>query len=181
MRHLVPAVGLALTFALSPSWADSKSPPPLVVFSGAIGVDPLTAAGGVDALNVVRGVSPGGRAWVLRRLSAKVGADGSVRINGRGLLFTSGDVIGTRGGVANVIATLHCGPSATATTFVSPPAPLDLAGNFSIKGSLTDVLGNPAVMPATCDNPALLIRNFSVTTGAGAWFAAGIPGSDDDD
>lgn len=187
MRHLAPAVGLALTLAFNPSWADSSSPPPLVVFSGAIGVDPITATpvpGSplADGLNVVRGVSPGGRAWVLRRLSARVEADGSVRIKGRGLLFSSGDVIGTRGPVANVIATLHCGPANdTARVFASPPAALDGAGNFSMKGSLTEDGINPAVMPTTCDNPVLLIRAFNATTGAkGGWFAAGIPGTDDD-
>lgn len=174
--------GALLALSLCAAAALAKDPPPLVSFSGAIGVDPLTAAGGVDTLNTVRGIAPGGRAWVLRKLEAKVGADGSVRVRGKGLLFSSGDLIATRGGVAAVVATLACGPANnTARLFTSAPAALDLAGNFRIDGKLSEDGINPAVMPATCDNPALLIRAFNTTTGAaGGWFAAGIPGSDDD-
>lgn len=176
----------ALTLALavtSPAWAGPKRAAPLASFNGAIGVDPLTAAGGVDTLNVVRGINPGGRAWVLRRLSATVGADGSIRASGRGLLFSSGDLIGTRGTVAAVAATLTCGAAdATARKFTSPGVNLDAAGNFSIRGMLSEDGINPAVMPPTCDNPVLLIRAFNTTTGAaGGWFAAGIPGDGDDD
>ena len=183
--HALTLVGLALAATVTASWADRKpaSPPPLATFSGAIGVDPLTAAGGVDTLNTVRGIAPGGRAWMLRKLQATVAGDGSVRIAGRGLLFTSGDLIGTRGAVANVIATLACGAAdATARKFNSPPAPLDAAANFVIQGKLTEDGINAAVMPATCDNPVLLIRSFNAATGvAGNWFAAGIPGGDKDD
>ena len=177
-------VGLALAASVTVTWADRKPPvpPPLAVFNGAIGVDPLTAAGGVDTLNVVRGISPGGRAWVLRKLSATVAADGSVRISGRGLLFSSGDLIGTRGAVSNVLVTLACGPAdTTARKFNSPMTTLDTAGNFSIRGVLSEDGINPAVMPPSCDNPVLLVRSANASTGAaGGWFAAGIPGASDD-
>lgn len=153
----------------------------LVRFRGAIGVDPLTAAGGVDVSNVVRGINPGGRAWTLVSLRAVVGTDGSIYATGKGLLFTSGDLIGTRGGVTAVGATLACGPANnTAALFHSRQAPLDLAGNFTITGKLTQDGVNDAVMPATCDNPVLLIRSANATSGAlGNWFAAGIPRSSD--
>jgi hypothetical protein len=131
--------------------------------------------------NVVRGITPGGRRWVLRRLKATVGADGSISAKGSALLFGSGDLIGTRATVASVVATLACGPAnATASLFTSPAAGLDLAGNFHVKGALSQDGVNAAVMPATCDNPALLIRSFNTVTGlAGNGFAAGIPGDDD--
>lgn len=182
MRPLAALCSLSLLAVSSAALAHSKEPPALVRFNGAIGVDPLTAAGGADALNVVRGISPGGRAWVLRKLEARIGTDGSISAKGRGLLFSSGDLIATRGGVAAVVATLACGTAdANAALFTSPPAALDTAGNFSIKGLLSQDGVNPAVMPASCDNPALLIRAFNATTGAaGGWFAAGIPGSGDD-
>jgi hypothetical protein len=162
--------------------ADGRTPA-LVRFKGTIGVDPLTAAGGVDALNVVRGINPGGRAWMLGSLRAEIGADGSISARGKALLFTSGDLIGTRGGVTTVGATLACGAAnATAALFNSRPAALDLAGNFQISGKLTQDGVNDAVMPATCDNPVLLIRNVAAATGAfGGWFAAGIPQVGDDD
>lgn len=161
----------------------SPRPAPLIRFEGAIGVDPLTAAGGVDTSNVVRGISPGGRAWVLRRLQATVGADGSIFAKGSGLLFASGDLIGTRGTVSQVAVTLFCGAAnAAATSFSSTGAALDAAGNFRIQGVLSQDGVNTAVMPATCDNPVLLVRSANVATGAlGGWFGAGIPAGGDDD
>jgi hypothetical protein len=150
--------------------------PVLVKFHGAIGVDPLTAAGGADVLNVVRGINPGGRAWVMRDLKATVRSDGNIVVQGFGLLFASGEAIGTRGPVTHVAATLACGPAdATAIKFASPGAPLDSSGNFQISGVLT--LGaNAAVLPPACENPVLLIRAFNpVTFTQGGWFAVGIP------
>jgi len=153
----------------------------LLRFEGAIGVDPLSAAGGADALNVVRGVNPGGRAWVIRKLQARIGPEGSISARGAGLLLASGDVIGTRGTIAQVVATLACGPaSAAATLFHSSPAALDAAGNFRIDGTLSSDGVNAAVLPAVCDNPVLLIRAFA-NNAPGAWFAAGIPADDDGD
>lgn len=182
MRPMQIAVGLALTFTLAAA-VQAKDTPALVKFNGAIGVDPLTAAGGADVSNVVRGINPGGRAWVLRKLEARVGTDGQISAEGKGLLFASGDLIATRGTVAQVVVTLFCGAANnTATAFTSPPGNLDLAGNFKIKGALSSDGVNAAVMPATCDNPALLVRSFNATTGAvGNWFAAGVPGGSSDD
>lgn len=181
MRLLASTLSLSI-LALAAAAAQAKEPPALVRFEGAIGVDPLTAAGGVDALNVVRGISPGGRAWTLQKLEARVGTDGSISARGRGLLFTSGDLIGTRGAVAAVVATLACGAAdATASLYTSPSAALDASGNFRISGKLSQDGINPAVMPATCTNPVLLIRSFNATTGAaGGWFAAGIVDSSDE-
>jgi len=171
----------AASLALAAAAASAASPPVLLKFKGAIGVDPLTAAGGVDVLNVVRGINPGGRAWVIRKLDATVYIDASIVVQGKGLLFSSGDVIATRGPVAQVAATLACGPANdTAAKFTSDPAPLDTAGNFTIRGSLRDGFGNVATLPPSCDNPQLLIRAFGAA-GPGGWFAAGILESDDED
>ena len=134
LRYL-SAVSLALVAAA----ASAAQPSVLLKFKGAIGVDPLTAAGGVDLLNVVRGINPGGRAWVIRKLDATVYSDASIVVKGKGLLFSSGDVIATRGPVAQVVATLACGlADATAAKFTSDTAPLNAAGNFTIRGSLRD-------------------------------------------
>ena len=174
---------LVLAMAAAAASVSAAPPaPPLVKFEGAIGVDPLTGVNGADQLNVVRGISPGGRAWVIRKLKATVGTDGSVSAKGAGLLLSSGDVIGTRAGNTHVAATLACGAAnATASLFTSAQSPLDLAGDFDIGGSLSQDGVNAAVLPATCDNPVLLIRSANPTTGvAGAWFAAGILNRDDD-
>ena len=110
--------------------------------------------------------SPGGRAWIIRKLRANVFVDGTVSIRGSGLLLSGGDGIGTRGAVTQVSATLFCGGLAHDTG----PADLDAAGNFQIRGPLSAAPPNP------CNAPVLLIRNAA---GTRAWFAAGIPGGED--
>lgn len=167
-------VSVSLALAAAAASADTVA---VLKFDGGIGVDPLTAAGGVDTLNVVRGVNPGGRAWVIRKLNATIYSDGSAVVSGKGLLFSSGEVIATRGPVGQVVATLACGPAdATATKYTTEAAPLNAAGNFTIRGTLRGADGNIAPLETTpCANPALLIR----TSAAGGWFAAGILDSDD--
>jgi len=171
---------LPLSLALAAAGASAAPAAVILKFNGAIGVDPLSAAGGADVSNVVRGVSPGGRAWVIRKLDAKVFSDATVEIRGKGLLFSSGDVIATRGTVTHVAATLACGAAdATALKVSTAPAELNAAGNFTIRGPLLDGV-NTAVLPAACDNPQLLIRGVNSTTGViGGWFAAGILDLDD--
>ena len=174
---------LALSLSAAAASVFAATPaPPLVKFEGAIAVDPLTGANGVDVVNTVRGIAPGGRAWVIRKLKATVGTDGTVSAKGAGLLLASGDVIGTRGPVTHVAATLACGAAnATASLFTSAPSPLQVNGDFQIVGTLSQDGVNPAVMPASCDNPVLLIRAANPSNGvAGAWFAAGILNGDDD-
>jgi hypothetical protein len=139
---------------------------PTLKFKGGIGVITVTgvAANGAANLNVVRGVTPGSP-WRIADLEATVGADGHIRVNGRGLLLASGNGIGTNAG-QSVHATLFCGPAATATshnTTISGVA-LQADGDFRIDDFLS-----PAP-PANCDTPVLLIRNVT-----GLWFAAGIP------
>jgi hypothetical protein len=180
MAHTVSRCLSAVLLALTAASASAAQPAVLLKFKGAIGVDPLTAAGGVDVLNVVRGINPGGRAWVIRNLDATVFADGYIVANGKGLLFSSGEVIATRGPVSQVVATLACGAAdATADKFTTDPVPLNDAGNFKIRGSLTgrDASGNIVPFPPACANPKLLIR----ASATGGWFAAGILESDAED
>jgi len=178
MRHSVSRYLSAVSLALVAAAASAAQPPVLLKFKGGIGVDPLTAAGGVDTLNVVRGINPGGRAWVIRKLDATVYTDASIVVRGKGLLFSSGEVIATRGPVGQVVATLACGSAdAAATKYTSESAPLNDAGNFTIRGTLRDTAGNSAYLQPGCANPQLLIR----ASATGGWFAAGILESDDED
>ena len=84
---------------------------------------------------------------------------------------SKGNAIGTAGG-QRVFAAVFCGPAATATAHSTSAAGVALAanGDFHIDDALA-----PAV-PASCDNPVLLI----LSAANGHWFAAGIPrnGSD---
>ena len=169
MKSLSLALALA---AFVPSLARADSV--LLAFEGGIGVDPVAGvtSTGAPALNVVRGISPGGFTWQISRLSARVQVDGRIAVDGRGLLLTAGNVIGTTGG-QRVFATLFCGPAATATAHSSSAAEvaLEANGDFRIDDALT-----PAP-PASCDGPVLLI----VSAANGHWFAAGIPKNDAED
>src|SRR5918996_2517292 len=74
----------------------------LVRFSGGIGDIPTGSAD-----TTVRGVAAAGQIWVIRDLAADVKQDGSIRVDGRGLLLGAGDAVGSNGN-ANVFATLFC-------------------------------------------------------------------------
>lgn len=167
MKQLFAHLAVASSFALGSAHALAADVN--VQFDGGIGVDPVSGiSAGAPVLNTVQGVPPGGRPWVIRKLRATVFVDGSISAKGSGLLLAGGDAIGTRAAIAQVMATLFCGTAA----FNSPAAALDVAGNFTIKGTLSPT------PPSPCASPVLLIRS---TAGAGAWFAAGIPGREDDD
>jgi hypothetical protein len=118
--------------------------------------------------NVVHGIQPGGEPWVIRALSAEVKVDGRIHVEGRGLLLSGGNAIGTNGG-QSVFATLICGPLPNGpftvhSTPVANAVALAADGDFTIDDILSPAPSNP------CDNPVLLIRNVG-----GVWFAAGIP------
>ena len=131
----------------------------LVRFDGGIGSQPLRSG---PAVNLVQGVNPGGIPWVISSLKADVRTDGSIKVDGRGLLLGGGNNVGTPGG-QSVHARLFCGGVA----HNSGTVPLDAEGDFRIE----DVLS--PVPPSPCASPILLI--VSGVAPAGSWFAAGIP------
>jgi hypothetical protein len=169
MKSLSLALALA---AFVPSLATANSV--LLAFDGGIGVDPMAGvtSTGSPALNLVRGVSPGGFTWQISRLNARVRVDGRITVDGRGLLLTGGNAIGTNGG-QRVFVTLFCGPAEAATVHSSGAAGVAIGanGDFRIDDALT-----PAPPPA-CDSPVLLI----VSAANRHWFAAGIPKKDVED
>lgn len=147
-------------------------------FDGGIGVIPVSnVAGPVNLdgtfpnarLNVVRGVNPGAAPWRIADLRGEVDAAGRIKVRGRGLLLAGGNNIG-RNGNQSVFATLICeaaAPFVEHNTTVS--VPLEPNGDFRIVDTLASV-------PSECPSPLLLIRNT-----AGAWFAAGVPKTGDDE
>ena len=147
----------------------------LVRFQGAIGDIPVSNVAGTAnadgtfpdvARNIVRLVNPAGQIWVIADFKADVKVDGSIHVDGRGLLLGGGNTIGTNGN-ASVFATLICEAAAPFTQFSTNLAGVPLAANGDFQ--IDDVLA-PAP-PAACASPVLLIR----TTVGQAWFAAGIP------
>jgi len=147
----------------------------LVKFEGAIGDIPVANVAGAAnpdgtfadvTRNIVRLVNPAGQIWVISDFTADVKVDGHIHVDGQGLLLGGGNAIGTNGN-ASVFATLICEPVAPFIEHSTNLAGVALApnGNFRIDDVLVPT------PPAECASPVLLIR----VTGAGAWFAAGIP------
>ena len=150
----------------------------LAEFKGGIGVIPVSSAAGTANANgtfpdvnrnVVRTVNPPGQIWTIDDLKAKVKTDGSITVDGRGLLLAGGNGIGTNAG-ASVFATLICEAAAPFTLHNTSlvGVPLQANGDFQID----DVLA--PLPPAVCASPVLLIRNAANQ----AWFAAGIQKTD---
>ncbi len=132
----------------------------LVRFSGGIGDIPTGSTS-----TTVRGVAAAGQIWVIRDLAADVKQDGSIRLDGRGLLLGAGNAVGSNGN-ASVFATLFCANDGNVQHSSNlAGVALDVSGDFRIDDTLS-----PAP-PNSCTNPVLLIR----VTPSGAWFAAGIP------
>ena len=92
---------IALVFVMG-AIAQSALAQNLVRFSGGIG-DISTGS----TNTTVRGVAAAGQIWVIRDLAADVKQDGSIRVDGRGLLLGAGDAVGSNGN-ASVFATLFC-------------------------------------------------------------------------
>ena len=146
----------------------------LVKFEGGIGVHPVSNIAGTPnadgtfpsvTRNIVRGVNPAGQIWVIADLRANVKADGSIKVDGRGLLLAGGNSVGGNAN-ASVFATLICEPTTGFVERNTDLAGVPLAPNGDFR--IDDVL-SPA--PQGCASPVLLIRNAGNRT----WFAAGIP------
>jgi hypothetical protein len=141
-----------------------------VQFHGGIGVIPVVSVTGcpstcVENLNVVRGVPPGGQIWVINNLDASVNSDGSIKVNGKGLIEGSSDIAGRAPGIS-VLATLICEPTTPFTSRNTSSAGVLLSptGDFQINDTLAPL------PPAACTSPMLLIRSST----SGNWLAAGI-------
>lgn len=156
---LVFATGL---FAAAAMASDAESG--ILKFSGGIGSQPFALVNGAPGANDVLGVPPGGRPWFIHKLKAKIALDGTVTVQGEGLILGGGAATGYPAVPRNVVATLFCG----STPLNSPSAALDARGDFVIKGVLS------AALPSPCATPILLIRNFGNSGQPGPWFAAGI-------
>ena len=85
----------------------------LARFEGGIGVIPVSSGQGTGATattvnrNLVRGVQPAGQIWVIRKLKAKVKTNGTIKVEGEGLVLGGGNNVGRATG-QRVFATLIC-------------------------------------------------------------------------
>ena len=157
-------LGASLTFAglvfVMVAIAQPARAQNLVRFSGGVGVIPTGSAN-----TTVRGVAAAGQIWTIRDLAADVKQDGSIQLDGRGLLLGSGNAVGSNAN-ASVFATLFCANDGNIQHSSNLAGiPLEVNGDFRIDDTLSPAPPNP------CTSPVLLIRS----AGSGSWFAAGIP------
>jgi hypothetical protein len=100
----------------------------------------------------VNGVKPGGKDWLLRRGSASIRSDGSIRVKVKGLVFAESGTTTTANGantVAAVSASLFC-DAALIPVGTTAAAPLSADGNATITGTLT--------LPARCNAPTVMVH-----------------------
>jgi hypothetical protein len=157
-----------------------------VKFKGGVGVIPVSNVINCPAapalcvtgppvtvnLNIVRGVSPAGQIWVIDKFDARVSANGSIKVEGKGLILAGGNNAGRPPPGTSVIATLICSTAVPFTQFSTSTAGVMLSpnGDFKIDDKLSPT------PPSPCVSPMLLIRNAVNLT----WFAVGIFRTDDD-
>jgi hypothetical protein len=166
MLRLLGGTMLAGLLGLAFLASDAHAADPSIRFEGGIGSQVWARNNQTNAVvdNDVFGVRPGGRPWVIERLSADIAADGMAKIDGRGLLLGGGPNVGRSGGVS-VKARLICNENNVVTSFhETSVVQLDANGDFRF----SEVLNPP--MPMACGNPVLLILSAGNN-----WFAAGIP------
>lgn len=102
----------------------------------------------------IDGVNPGGVPWVIDRGTARVQANGRVRVEIEGLVIPTS---GTTGPVKTVSASVACAGGATATTNT---VPLSSGGDARIDDTVD--------LPSTCLAPVVLVHPNG---GAGAYIA----------
>lgn len=102
----------------------------------------------------INGVKPGGKDWLLRRGSASIRSDGSIRVKVKGLVFADSGTTTTQTPngpftLAAVSASLFC-DGTTTPVGTTATAPLSADGDARITGTLT--------LPAMCNAPTLMVH-----------------------
>ena len=114
----------------------------------------------------VHGVAAGGAPWVLKRGRVQLAADGTIKIQLRGLVIPIAHgafPANTARPVTTVNASLYCAPDSSAAAATTASVPISPDGNARITDKLT--------LPATCLAPTVLVHPNG---GLGAYIA--LPG-----
>ena len=114
----------------------------------------------------VHGVAAGGAPWVLKRGRVQLAADGTIKIQLRGLVIPIAHgtfPANTALPVTTVNASLYCAPDSSGAAATTASAPISPDGNARITDTLT--------LPATCLAPTVLVHP---NAGLGAYIA--LPG-----
>ena len=147
-------------------------------FNSATGVDPISgitsATPPAVAMNVVRGVAPGGVLWHIGKFEATIRKNGHIRIDGRHLVLAAGNNLGRSLGLS-VQAELFCGAGNT-TPITTTITNLNPNGDFRFDEMLPSAPTDPCIDPVL-----LIVVPPTSSSGAAHWIAAGIPQLDVDD
>jgi hypothetical protein len=112
----------------------------------------------------IHGVAAGGLPWVLDRGRVRLKADGSIRVEIKGLVIPIAHgtfPAGTALPVATVSASLYCAPDSAAAAATTTTVPISASGNATIVDTIA--------LPPTCLAPIVLIHPNG---GATAYIAA---------
>ena len=125
-----------------------------------------TLVGSQLADPAIHGVTRGGVPWVIERGRVQLAADGSIKVQLRGLVIPIAHgtfPANTALPVTTVSASLFCAPDSTGPAATTTSAPISADGNARITDKLT--------LPATCLAPTVLVHPNG---GVGAYIA--LPG-----
>lgn len=151
-RGLLALLGAASLVVGSAAVASAHSSSELVEFDS---MTPVTGSA-VGAVNE-RGITGGGKPWMITSGTGEVGRDGSVHVTVHGLVIPVAPFNGTNP-VGMFGATVSCVTPHGIVNVRTATAPASPAGDATIDGSVA--------LPHPCKDPILF-----VTSPTGAWFA----------
>lgn len=167
MRRILSLLAVALTAAVlvalllvNVAGASAAHPSSAATDGGRVLSASITPDLGPAVEPTIAGIAPGGLPWVLTSGHVNISTGGLLEASVEGLLFGPGapaNLVGTRGPITQVSATLVCANGPTVST---DPVEFSTEGNAHIHQKIT--------LPAHCVGPIVLIRAFS----AGPWLAA---------
>jgi hypothetical protein len=167
-KILVALLPIALSAAAAFGFENEN---PTVSWNSIVGV---IIAPGVD--NPVGTIHAGAGPWTVHSGRARVNLlNGYTSFEVDGLVLNGTNSSGTPGAITAVKGTLVCNSGGTVPTILDTAAvSLNVHGDAHFEGQISD-------FPATCDNPAFLIRIVTPAGAAGRWIATGARRFGDDE
>ena len=114
----------------------------------------------------IGGVMNCGKIWKIKDGSVRLSADGTLRVNIKGLVLddvSTGNSNGTPDGVTGVVAALVCGANGGVVVAQTAGVPISLSGKAEIRTHL--------MLPTQCVAPIVLIREI-FDGEVGGWLAS---------
>jgi hypothetical protein len=160
-KFLVALLPIALSATSAFGFENDNS---TIIWKDVVGV--ITAPGVDNPVGTIHG---GAGPWSVHSGNARVNLlNGYTSFDVDGLVLNGSNASGTPGAITAVKGTLVCNSGGAAPTiFDTPAVSLNVHGDAHFDGQISG-------LPATCDNPAFLIRIVTPAGAAGRWIATGV-------